>query len=40
LAFSGKPLHEPMAWYSPIVMSTEEELRVVFKEYQDGMFIK
>jgi len=40
LLISGKPLREPVAWYGPIVMNTEEELRVAFKEYQDGTFIK
>ena len=40
LLISGKPIGEPVAWYGPIVMNTEEELRVAFKEYQDGTFIK
>jgi quercetin 2,3-dioxygenase len=40
LLISGKPLREPVAWYGPIVMNTEEELRVAFQEYQDGTFIK
>jgi hypothetical protein len=40
LLISGKPLREPVAWYGPIVMNTEEELRVAFREYQDGTFIK
>lgn len=37
---SGKPLQEPVAWYGPIVMNTEEELQVAFQEYQRGAFIK
>jgi quercetin 2,3-dioxygenase len=37
---SGKPLNEPVAWYGPIVMNTEEELRVAFEEYENGTFIK
>lgn len=37
---SGKPLGEPVAWRGPIVMNTEEELRVAFEEYRDGTFIK
>jgi quercetin 2,3-dioxygenase len=40
LLISGKPLREPVAWYGPIVMNTEEELRTAFKEYQEGTFIK
>ena len=37
---SGKPIGEPVAWYGPIVMNTEEELRVAFEEYENGTFIK
>ena len=40
LLISGKPIKEPVAWYGPIVMNTEEELRVAFEEYQTGRFIK
>ncbi|KPJ99844.1 MAG: pirin [Nitrospira bacterium SG8_35_4] len=40
LLISGKPLHEPVAWYGPIVMNTEEELRIAFDEYEKGTFIK
>ncbi|MFC2165637.1 pirin family protein [Acidobacteriota bacterium] len=40
LLISGKPIGEPVAWYGPIVMNTGKELRVAFKEYQDGTFIK
>ncbi len=40
LLISGKPLREPVAWYGPIVMNTEEELRTAFREYQEGTFIK
>lgn len=40
LFFSGKPLHEPVAWYGPIVMNTEEELRIAFDELNSGTFIK
>ncbi len=40
LLISGKPLNEPIAWYGPIVMNTQEELRIAFEEYQEGSFIK
>jgi redox-sensitive bicupin YhaK (pirin superfamily) len=40
LLISGKPLHEPVAWYGPIVMNTEDELRIAFDEYRNGTFIK
>ncbi|MCQ1535725.1 pirin family protein [Methanosarcina sp. KYL-1] len=40
LLVSGKPIGEPVAWYGPIVMNTQEELRVAFEEYNKGTFIK
>jgi redox-sensitive bicupin YhaK (pirin superfamily) len=40
LMVSGKPIGEPVAWYGPIVMNTQEELRIAFEEYQNGTFIK
>ena len=40
LFIAGKPLNEPVAWYGPIVMNTQEELRTAFEEYQNGTFIK
>ncbi|MGA2105520.1 MAG: pirin family protein [Methanoregula sp.] len=40
LFFSGKPLHEPIAWGGPIVMNTEEELQRAFTEYKNGTFIR
>lgn len=38
--FSGKPLHEPVAWGGPIVMNTQEELQLAFEELRRGTFIK
>ena len=40
LLVSGRPLGEPVAWYGPIVMNTQEELRVAFEEYENGKFVK
>ncbi len=40
LLVSGQPIQEPVAWYGPIVMNTEEELRRAYAELRDGTFIK
>jgi quercetin 2,3-dioxygenase len=40
LLVSGKPLVEPVAWYGPIVMNTQEQLRQAFQELEDGTFLK
>ncbi len=40
LLVSGRPIEEPVAWYGPIVMNTQEELRRAFKELRDGTFIQ
>jgi redox-sensitive bicupin YhaK (pirin superfamily) len=40
LLVSGKPLEEPVAWYGPIVMNTQEQLRQAFKELEQGTFLK
>ena len=39
LLVSGKPLQEPVAWYGPIVMNTQEQLRQAFEELQQGTFL-
>jgi redox-sensitive bicupin YhaK (pirin superfamily) len=40
LLVSGKPLKEPVAWYGPIVMNTQEQLRRAFEELDQGTFLK
>ena len=40
LLISGQPLSEPVAWYGPIVMNTEEELRRAFTQLRDGTFLQ
>jgi hypothetical protein len=36
----GRPLHEGIAWGGPIVMNTQAELELAFREYSEGTFIK
>jgi quercetin 2,3-dioxygenase len=40
LLISGKPLDEPVAWYGPIVMNTQEELAQAHAELRNGTFIR
>ena len=40
LLVSGRPLEEPVAWYGPIVMNTEAELRRAYAELEAGTFIR
>ncbi|GAB5448197.1 pirin family protein [Gymnodinialimonas sp.] len=40
LLISGAPIEEPVAWHGPIVMNTQEELRVAMRELNNGTFIK
>jgi len=40
LLVSGRPFHEPVAWYGPIVMNTQQQLRQAFEELERGTFLK
>ena len=40
LFVTGRPLHEPVAWYGPIVMNSPEELSQAVVELRRGDFVK
>jgi redox-sensitive bicupin YhaK (pirin superfamily) len=40
LMISGKPIGEPVVWLGPIVMNTQEELRIAFDELDRGTFLR
>jgi redox-sensitive bicupin YhaK (pirin superfamily) len=40
LLVSGQPLKEPVAWYGPIVMNTQQELEQAISELRSGTFIR
>ena len=40
LLVSGRPIEEPVAWYGPIVMNTQEEIRQAMSDLRTGTFIE
>ena len=40
LLIAGRPLQEPVAWYGPIVMNTQDQLREAFEDLERGTFLK
>jgi quercetin 2,3-dioxygenase len=40
LLVAGRPLHEPVAWYGPIVMNTKDEILEAARDLQRGTFIR
>ena len=40
ILIAGKPIRESIAWYGPIVMNTNEEIDLAFRELRNNAFIK
>ncbi len=40
LLVAGRPLHEPVAWYGPIVMNTRAQLADAVRELNAGSFVR
>mgnify|MGYP001770650143 FL=1 len=40
IVLAGRPLYEPIAWYGPIVMNTEEQVLEALGDLRRGTFVK
>jgi quercetin 2,3-dioxygenase len=40
LLVSGRPLHEPVSWYGPIVMNTRDEILEAMSDLRRGTFVR
>ena len=40
ILLSGKPLHEPVKWYGPIVMNTDEQIREAIRDLNSDNFVR
>ena len=40
LLIGGEPIGEPIAWYGPMVMNTDAEIKQALEEYRNGTFVK
>lgn len=40
LLISGEPIKEPVAWRGPVVMNTQAELDLAWREMREGTFVK
>lgn len=40
LLVSGRPIREPVAWYGPIVMNTDQEIQTALSDLQQDTFIR
>ena len=40
IILSGKPIYEPVVWYGPIVMNTEEQILEALRDLRRGTFVR
>jgi redox-sensitive bicupin YhaK (pirin superfamily) len=40
ILLSGKPLNEPVKWYGPIVMNTDEQIREAIRDLNNNNFVR